>query len=130
MPQTRTSGGRMDGSVDVGHFAQESVRRLLPVHFVEPPAAVEERSPLRSGRTSPDDDEFPEPTALPQRRSRRGEAEVPADPVPPARPARTQSAEEAGQWMGAFFSTNSGRLEDASHSSTSATDADETSEDR
>lgn len=96
---------------------------------VETPVAEVERPPLRSGRTTPVDDEFPEPSALPQRRSRRGEAELPADPAPPARPARTQSAEEAGQWMGAFFSTNSGRLEDASHS-TSATDADETSEDR
>lgn len=93
-------------------------------------ATAKEPVALRPGRTSPDDDEFPEPSALPQRRSRRGEAEaLPADP-PPVAPVRRQSAEEAGQWMGAFFSTNSKRLGNAPDSSTSATDADETSEDR
>src|SRR5688572_24833242 len=40
MPHTRTSGGRMLVFVVVGHFAHESVRRLLPVHFVAPPVAV------------------------------------------------------------------------------------------
>src|SRR6266481_7093693 len=40
MPHTRTSGGRMVGSVVVGHFAHESVSRLLPVHFVAPLLAV------------------------------------------------------------------------------------------
>src|SRR5688572_3836055 len=40
MPQTRTSGGRMLVLIVVGHFAQESVRRLLPVHFVDPETLV------------------------------------------------------------------------------------------
>src|SRR5687767_12090249 len=38
--QMSTSGGRMLGLVEVGHLAQESVRRLLPVHFVDPPVLV------------------------------------------------------------------------------------------
>ncbi|RPF20249.1 ATP-binding protein [Myceligenerans xiligouense] len=89
----------------------------------------------RPARTGPDDDEFPEPMVLPQRRSRREEAEA----MPPvtsgesngkhSRPVRQQSAEEAGQWMGAFFSVDKtpGNVIDSSDPSA---DAGATSEDR
>lgn len=89
----------------------------------------------RPARSGADDDEFPEPIALPQRRSRREEARAidPADSGQPhgklARPARSQTAEEAGQWMGAFFSVGE-TLGNALDSSDPSADADATSEDR
>lgn len=92
--------------------------------------------PLRPGRTSPQDDEFPEPSALPQRRSRRGEADVPderttAAPEPrTTAPGAAQTAEEAGEWMGAFFSSSEARFGDSPDSSEPPAGAGGTSEDR
>lgn len=84
--------------------------------------------------TGTDDDEFPEPIALPQRRSRRGEAAAvdlagPGAGNAPSRPVRQQTAEEAGQWMGAFFSVDP-RPETLSDSSDPSADAGATPEDR
>ncbi|MCP2286463.1 Signal transduction histidine kinase [Promicromonospora umidemergens] len=91
--------------------------------------------PLRPGRARPEDDEFPEPSALPQRRSRRGEAEAPDDRTRTAEvrteaPGPAQSAEEAGEWMGAFFSSSEARFGDSSDSSEPPAGAGGTSEDR
>ncbi|MFC7023319.1 ATP-binding protein [Promicromonospora thailandica] len=91
--------------------------------------------PLRPGRTRPQDDEFPEPSALPQRRSRRGEADVPdernSDPEPrTTAPGAAQTAEEAGEWMGAFFSSSEARFGDSPDSSEPPAGAGGTSEDR
>lgn len=91
--------------------------------------------PLRPGRARPEDDEFPEPSALPQRRSRRGEAEVPdnrtkaTEPRTDA-PGPAQTAEEAGEWMGAFFSSSEARFGDSPDSSEPSAGAGGTSEDR
>ncbi|MBL0886662.1 ATP-binding protein [Myceligenerans indicum] len=89
----------------------------------------------RPATTGADDDEFPEPIALPQRRSRREEAAA-IDPAAAgdshgkqARPARQQTAQEAGQWMGAFFSVDK-TPGNASDSSDPSADAGATSEDR
>ncbi|MBE1876013.1 ATP-binding protein [Myceligenerans pegani] len=89
----------------------------------------------RPARTGADDDEFPEPIALPQRRSRREEAEA-IDPAGSgesngrqSKPARQQTAEEAGQWMGAFFSVEQ-TPGNATDSSDPSADAGATSEDR
>ncbi|MFD6446826.1 ATP-binding protein [Promicromonospora sp. NPDC060204] len=92
--------------------------------------------PLRPGRARPEDDEFPEPAALPQRRSRRGEADVPTDRAEPRPEPRTedtgpaQTAEEAGEWMGAFFSSSEARFGDSPDSSEPPAGAGGTSEDR
>ncbi|WP_369375501.1 ATP-binding protein [Promicromonospora sp. Populi] len=92
--------------------------------------------PLRPGRARPEDDEFLEPSALPQRRSRRGEADLPDGRTEKSReprteaPAPTQSAEEAGEWMGAFFSSSEARFGDSPDSSEPSAGADGTSEDR
>ena len=91
--------------------------------------------PLRPGRARPEDDEFPEPSALPQRRSRRGEAEAPDDRTKATEsrteaPGPAQSAEEAGEWMGAFFSSSDTRFGDSSDSSEPSAGAGGTSEDR
>lgn len=92
--------------------------------------------PLRPGRARPEDDEFPEPSALPQRRSRRGEAEVPDERAKRTAESRTgaagpvQSAEEAGEWMGAFFSSSEARFGDSPDSSEPPAGAGGTSEDR
>jgi hypothetical protein len=91
--------------------------------------------PLRPGRTRPEDDEFPEPSALPQRRSRRGEADVPDDRTMATEPrteapGSAQTAEEAGEWMGAFFSSSEARFGDSSDSSEPPAGAGGTSEDR
>lgn len=92
--------------------------------------------PLRPGRARPEDDEFPEPHALPQRRSRRGEAGTPGDRAesgPDSRSEDTgpaQSAEEAGEWMGAFFSSSEARFGDSPDSSEPSAGAGGTSEDR
>ncbi|MEU4364003.1 ATP-binding protein [Promicromonospora sp. NPDC023987] len=91
--------------------------------------------PLRPGRARPEDDEFPEPSALPQRRSRRGEAEAPDDRTKTAEarreaPGPVQSAEEAGEWMGAFFSSSEARFGDSPDSSEPPAGAGGTSEDR
>jgi signal transduction histidine kinase len=91
--------------------------------------------PLRPGRARPEDDEFPEPSALPQRRSRRGEAEAPDDRTKIAEPRTeapgpVQSAEEAGEWMGAFFSSSEARFGDSPDSSEPPAGAGGTSEDR
>ncbi|GAB3171714.1 hypothetical protein GCM10027059_40390 [Myceligenerans halotolerans] len=90
---------------------------------------------IRPARRGTDDDEFPEPIALPQRRSRREEAET----IEPAgsgesngrhtRHVRQQTAEEAGQWMGAFFSVDP-TPGNATDSSDPSADAGATSEDR
>ena len=86
-------------------------------------------------RTGSDDDEFPEPIALPQRRSRREEAAAiestmtPEANQPPARPVRQQTAQEAGQWMGAFFSVDQKSQNDDDSSNPSA-GAGATPEDR
>jgi hypothetical protein len=90
--------------------------------------------PLRPGRARPEDDEFPEPSALPQRRSRRGEAETPdrtkaTEPRTEA-PGPAQTAEEAGEWMGAFFSSSEARFGDSPDSSEPSAGAGGTSEDR
>lgn len=91
--------------------------------------------PLRPGRARPEDDEFPEPSALPQRRSRRGEADVPdnrtkaTEPRTEA-PGPAQTAEEAGEWMGAFFSSSEARFGDSPDSSEPPAGAGGTSEDR
>ncbi|GAA1875488.1 ATP-binding protein [Myceligenerans crystallogenes] len=87
------------------------------------------------GPTGSDDDEFPEPIALPQRRSRRGEAAAMDTVGPgasnnaPSRPVRQQTAEEAGQWMGAFFSVDP-KPANLSDSSDPSADAGATPEDR
>jgi len=91
--------------------------------------------PLRPGRARPEDDEFPEPSALPQRRSRRGEADVPDDRTMATEPrteasGSSQTAEEAGEWMGAFFSSSEARFGDSSDSSEPPAGAGGTSEDR
>lgn len=91
--------------------------------------------PLRPGRPRPEDDEFPGPSALPQRRSRRGEANVPgdrtkADESRTETPGPAQSAEEAGEWMGAFFSSSEARFGDSPDSSEPPAGAGGTSEDR
>lgn len=91
--------------------------------------------PLRPGRARPEDDEFPEPSVLPQRRSRRGEAEAPDDRTKATdsrteAPGPAQSAEEAGEWMGAFFSSSDTRFGDSSDSSEPSAGAGGTSEDR
>lgn len=92
--------------------------------------------PLRPGRASPADDEFPEPGLLPQRRSRRGEAEVPDARAAARQDSRTedpgpsQTAEEAGEWMGAFFSSSETRFGDSSDSSEPPAGAGGPSEDR
>lgn len=91
--------------------------------------------PLRPGRARPEDDEFPEPSALPQRRSRRGEADVPDDRNMATEsrteaPGPAQTAEEAGEWMGAFFSSSEARFGDSSDSSEPPAGAGGTSEDR
>jgi signal transduction histidine kinase len=91
--------------------------------------------PLRPGRARPEDDEFPEPSALPQRRSRRGEAEATDDRTKAmeprtAAPGPAQTAEEAGEWMGAFFSSSEARFGDSPDSSEPPAGAGGTSEDR
>lgn len=91
--------------------------------------------PLRPGRARPEDDEFPEPAALPQRRSRRGEADVTDDRTETRRPrteapGSAQTAEEAGEWMGAFFSSSEARFGDSPDSSEPSAGAGGTSEDR
>ena len=91
--------------------------------------------PLRPGRARPEDDEFPEPSALPQRRSRRGEAGAPDERTTTTEPRTeapgpVQSAEEAGEWMGAFFSSSEARFGDSSDSSEPPAGAGGTSEDR
>lgn len=91
--------------------------------------------PLRPGRARPEDDEFPEPSALPQRRSRRGEAGAPDDRTKIAEPRTeapgpVQSAEEAGEWMGAFFSSSETRFGDSPDSSEPPAGAGGPSEDR
>jgi hypothetical protein len=91
--------------------------------------------PLRPGRARPEDDEFPEPSALPQRRSRRGEADVPDDRTKAKEPRTeapgpAQTAEEAGEWMGAFFSSSEARFGDSPDSSEPPAGAGGTSEDR
>ncbi|WP_129789317.1 ATP-binding protein [Promicromonospora panici] len=91
--------------------------------------------PLRPGRVRPEDDEFPEPSALPQRRSRRGEADVPDDRTKAKEPRTdapgpAQTAEEAGEWMGAFFSSSEARFGDSPDSSEPPAGAGGTSEDR
>ncbi|WP_125776730.1 ATP-binding protein [Antribacter gilvus] len=121
-PATVTLPAVVPAEADGGTQAEEETYTAPPA-----PSATAENPLLRRGRT-PEDDEFADPATLPQRRSRRGE-DAPGVPAPatPSRPVRQQSAEEAGQWMGAFFST--GEPGGAPHSSTSA-DADMTSEDR
>ncbi|MBO0608403.1 ATP-binding protein [Myceligenerans salitolerans] len=97
-----------------------------------PGSPAAETRPTRRG---PDDDEFPEPIALPQRRSRREEAEAIAPTVSGesngkhTRSVRQQTAEEAGQWMGAFFSVDK-TPGNAIDSSDPSADAGATSEDR
>lgn len=91
--------------------------------------------PLRPGRPRPEDDEFPEPSALPQRRSRRGEADAPEGrttaPEPrTSAPGAAQTAEEAGEWMGAFFSSSEARFGDSPDSSEPPAGAGGPSEDR
>jgi signal transduction histidine kinase len=81
----------------------------MPEHTPEPEPASQARHELR---TDPADEAAPasgELPILPRRRSRRGEqstvdwpAEADAEPA--------QTAEQAGEWMGAFLSTN-GELE-------------------
>lgn len=109
-------------------------RERLDTRNTTPPATPA-GAVTRPVRTGPDDDEFPEPIALPQRRSRREEAKA-IDPAAsgesngkPGRAARQQTAEEAGQWMGAFFSldTTPGNSTDSSDPSAGA---GATSEDR
>ncbi|GAB4084750.1 hypothetical protein GCM10028784_13800 [Myceligenerans cantabricum] len=109
-----------------------AVERALPDLETPSPGspATEDIRPA----TGTDDDEFPEPIALPQRRSRREEAAAIEPVVPgesngtPSRRARQQTAEEAGQWMGAFFSVDK-TPENASDSSDPSADAGATSED-
>ncbi|PUB22797.1 signal transduction histidine kinase [Promicromonospora sp. AC04] len=92
--------------------------------------------PLRPGRARPEDEEFPEPAALPQRRSRRGETDLPDDRTETRQEPRTeapgpaQTAEEAGEWMGAFFSSSEARFGDSPDSSEPSAGAGGTSEDR
>ena len=92
--------------------------------------------PLRPGRARPEDEEFPEPAALPQRRSRRGETDVPDERTETRQEPRTeapgpaQTAEEAGEWMGAFFSSSEARFGDSPDSSEPSAGAGGTSEDR
>lgn len=91
--------------------------------------------PLRPGRTRPEDDEFPEPSALPQRRSRRGEAEATDDRTKATEPRTeapgpAQTAEEAGEWMGAFFSSTEAQFGDSPDSSEPPAGAGGPSEDR
>jgi signal transduction histidine kinase len=91
--------------------------------------------PLRPGRARPEGDEFPEPGALPQRRSRRGEADVPDDRTKSQEPRTeapgpAQTAEEAGEWMGAFFSSSEARFGDSPDSSEPSAGAGGISEDR
>jgi hypothetical protein len=57
--------------------------------------------------TNPRAGEDAAPAPLPQRRSRRGEGSAAPTPEAPSgatRLVQTQTAEEAGAWMGAFFS--------------------------
>ncbi|WP_419705740.1 ATP-binding protein [Promicromonospora sp. NFX87] len=91
--------------------------------------------PLRPGRARPEDDEFPEPSALPQRRSRRGEAEATDDRTKATEPRTeapgpAQTAEEAGEWMGAFFSSTEAQFGDSPDSSEPPAGAGGPSEDR
>jgi signal transduction histidine kinase len=66
--------------------------------------------PLDATVSRPRDDAARAP--LPQRRSRRADAAAEQEPVPHAGVAslvHTQTAEEAGAWMGAFFGPTAGR---------------------
>ena len=100
------------------------------------PARTPGELPVRPGRGGLAGGEFPEPAVLPQRRSRRGEADVSDGWAPSVQephsenPGSAQTAEEAGEWMGAFFSSSEARFGDSPDRSEPPAGAGGTSEDR